>query len=215
MTEQIHRHHKRTPYASNTFPHEQYSWDCSDAPLSYYGKTLPSGTPAQIYWNVYTSPSNPLVPAGFPNSTCQFPQISSGGLQDALQHGIDLYSVYHDELGFLVDNATSGISYRVTNNVITSQVAGMVVEGMYPQAAKRDYGVLIQSNDVDSLEPAYSCSYSSSLYSSYSVGSTNPTWTAHLDGVQGLYSTLDTISGVSPTDAGWQYVYLSTYIVYR
>ena len=133
--------------------------------MFYYGKPLPGGTPTQIYWNVYTSPSNPLVHAGFPNSTCQFPQVSKSWLQDALQHGVDLYGVYHDELGFLSNKANSGISYRVTNNMITSQVAGMVIEGMYSETASHDYGVLVQPDDVDSLEPAYICPYASNLYS--------------------------------------------------
>ena len=205
---QIHRHHKRTPYASNTFPQEQISWNCDDSPLFYYGKAMPGGHPAQVHWQLYTSSSNPLAPQGFPNSTCQFPQITHGGFQDSAQHGLDLFEVYHDELNFLPDGATNALNYRVTNNVITSQVAGMVIKAMYPQTQDHDFAVRIQPASVDSLEPAYACSYASALYSSYAVGSTNPGWVTHLNEAQELYHTLDLISGIDPANAGWQYVHL-------
>lgn len=120
---QIHRHHKRTPYASNTFPHESYSWDCDDEALFYYGVPYPNSKSAEINWQVYTSPSNPFAPAGF-NGTCQFPQITKGGLDDSRQHGKDLYGVYHTLLNFIpAAFDASKVTYRVTNNVITSQVA--------------------------------------------------------------------------------------------
>jgi hypothetical protein len=61
--------------------------------------------------------------------TCQFPQITAGGLDDSWQHGKDLYGVYHDLLGFLPDD--SDVTFRVTQNVITSEVAGMVINGMF------------------------------------------------------------------------------------
>jgi hypothetical protein len=48
MLSQIHRHHKRTPYASNTFPHESYSWECNDEALFYYGVPYPDGKSAEI-----------------------------------------------------------------------------------------------------------------------------------------------------------------------
>jgi 2-phosphoxylose phosphatase len=52
-------------------------------------------------------------------------------LDDSWQHGHDLYGVYHDLLGFLPDDANEKVSFRVTQNVITSEVAGMVVNGMF------------------------------------------------------------------------------------
>ena len=158
-----------------------------------------------MYWNVYTSPSNPLNPGGFPNSTCEFPQITAGGLQDSFQHGQDLYGVYRDELKFLPRSIGEKVSFRVTNNVITSEVASQVIDAMYPgQTKNKEYGVLIQPDSVDSLEPAYTCSYADDLEASYSVGSSSSAWLAHLDKASSLYSELDKISGVDPTDSGWQ-----------
>jgi hypothetical protein len=66
--------------------------------------------------------------------TCQFPQITAGGLDDSWQHGKDLYGVYHDLLGFLPDD--SDVTFRVTQNVITSEVAGMVINGMFGTEAE-------------------------------------------------------------------------------
>lgn len=203
--EVIHRHHKRTPYASNTFPHESYSWSCDDEGLFYYGgpmaKTDPNH-PADTYWSVYTSSSNPLAPQGF-NGTCQFPQITRGGLDDSWQHGKDLYGLYHDLLGFLPDAYDSDlVSFRVTNNVITSQVAGMVTSGMFGLAGK-DIPLLIQPASIDSLEPTYSCAAASRNLSAYGPGSSDAGWTAHLKAASDLYSKLDAISGVSPTDSGF------------
>jgi 2-phosphoxylose phosphatase len=115
-------------------------------------------------------------------------------------------------LGFLPDDACEKVSFRVTQNVITSEVAGMVISGMFN--TQNDVPLLVevvclqpeifgsanklQAKGYDSLEPTYNCSISSNLFNSIQSG-TN--WTAHLTAAKSLYSTLDDISGVSPTDA--------------
>lgn len=203
--EVIQRHHKRTPYASNTFPVESYPWYCDDQGLFYGGQPLnPAGNlSADTYWSVYTSPSNPLAPEGF-NGTCQFPQITRQGLDDSHQHGVDLKSVYYDLLSFLpADYNADAVSYRVTNNVITSQVASMLITGMYPSRANEDVPLLIQPDSIDSLEPGYSCPASSSLFSSYGSGSSSPAWLEHINAASALYNRLDNLSGISPTDSEW------------
>lgn len=202
----IQRHHKRTPYASNTFPHESYEWSCSDEGLYYHASPFfgaNANFSASTYWSVFTSPSNPLAPQGF-NGTCQFPQLTSGGLDDSHQHGKDLYHVYHSLLGFLPENYDSSkVQFRVTNNVITSQVASNLIPGMWPSLKGESVPLLIQPDSIDSLEPAYTCASASSLYSSYGPGSTNANWTAHLSASSGLASSLDAISGVSPSSSDW------------
>ncbi|KAF2192595.1 histidine acid phosphatase-like protein [Zopfia rhizophila CBS 207.26] len=200
--EVIHRHHKRTPYASNTFPRESYPWDCSGQGLFYYGQPLAAGGNASAitYWSVFTTNINPFAPAGF-NGTCQFPQITTEGLDDSWQHGKDLYGVYHDLLHFLPDGLDTKVTYRVTNNVITSQVAGMLVEGMYGPSGT--VPLHVQPSSIDSLEPAYPCPSASNLSSSYGVGSTSAAWTAHLKAAKPLFDTLDSISGISPNSTDW------------
>lgn len=200
--DRIHRHHKRTPYASNTFPKESYGWQCDDQGLFYYGQSLsPAGNKSSsTYWSVYTAETNPFAQTGF-NGSCQFPQITREGLDDSWQHGKDLYAVYHDLLRFLPKDMNDKVTYRVTNNVITSQVAGMVVNGMF--APKKNVPLRIQPTGIDSLEPQYSCPRASSLYSSYGVGSTAPSWAAHLTAAKPLFKSLDAVSGIASDNTEW------------
>lgn len=204
--EVIHRHHKRTPYAANTFPVEQYPWSCDDAGLFYSGAPLPvigANQSSSTYWSVYTSKSNPLEAPGFPG-TCQFPQITRGGLDDSHQHGVDLFSVYSTLLDFLPSTySPAEVSYRVTHNTITSQVVSMVIPGMYPGQAHQNTPLLIQPPSIDSLEPDYYCPAATRLYSSFGPGSSDPTWQSHLDRAAPLFSALDSISGISPEDPAW------------
>ena len=207
--EVIHRHHKRTPYAANAFPVESYPWDCDNEGLFYGGKPInPYGNEsAATYWNVYTTSSNPLRPEGF-NGTCQFPQITRGGLDDSRQHGVDLKAVYHGMLDFIpADYDVSAVSYRVTNNVITSQVAAMLIAGMWPGRANADTPLLIQPESVDSLEPAYICSYAANLYGSYGPGSSSPPWLRHINDSAPLKAKLDSTSGVNPNASDWSMSY--------
>lgn len=204
--EVIHRHHKRTPYAVNTFPVESYPWYCDNEALFYYGAPLTTNSAnhsANTYWSVYASSSNPLAPRGF-NGTCQFPQITRGGLDDSWQHGSDLYGVYHDLLSFLPEKYDPKlVSFRVTNNVITSQVASMIVSGMFGGEAQQNVLLLIQPASIDSLEPAYTCLAANNIFSSYGVGSSDSGWALHLKAASDLYANLDAISGIPPTDTGF------------
>ena len=205
----IHRHHKRTPYAANAFPMESYPWFCDDEGLFYGGKPInPYGNgSASTYWSVYTDSANPLRPEGF-NGTCQFPQITRGGLDDSHQHGLDLKAVYHNMLDFIPgDYNPSAVSYRVTNNVITSQVASMLTAGMWPGRANMDTPLLIQPESIDSLEPAYICDYALNLYASYGPGSTSPAWLEHINASAPLKKRLDKVSGVNPNATDWSMSY--------
>lgn len=238
---QIHRHHKRTPYASNSFPIEPYTWDCNDDEgLYYFARPFANSTSASAsataatpnagrnasalaYWRGtsdvagFTNPFEATA-TGWKGS-CQFPQITAAGLDDSWQHGADLYGVYGDLLGFLPARPSSSsttstssdeeedatwraqVQYRVTNNVITSEVVGMVINGMWGTTAS--VPLLVQPSGVDSLEPAYTCASSTSQFDNVESGDHNPAWAAHLAATQGLYATLDGLSGVAPDDAGF------------
>jgi 2-phosphoxylose phosphatase len=185
---------------------EPYHWDCDDQGLYYYGQHIPTdsgkGVSSSTYWDGFMSDINPFVPSGWIGS-CQFPQITSGGLDDSYVHGADLYGVYHDLLGFLPDRDAdwrSKVQYRVTTNQITSQVAGMVVSGMWGTAA--DVPLLVQADTVDSLEPAYTCTAASNLFSAIK-SSSNQAWEDHLTAAENLYAELDAISGVASDDSGF------------
>ncbi|KAK4049967.1 hypothetical protein OIV83_003791 [Microbotryomycetes sp. JL201] len=203
--EVIHRHHKRTPYGSNTFPREDITWDCSDA-LTTHGSAATSAPVTPIAWNGVVDPVNPMTALsspGFVGSNCQFPQITAGGALDSYQHGKDLAEVYQKKLKFLpkkLDNKF--VSFRVTNNVITSQVASALVPGLFPDVAKNGaVAANIQSSNYDSLEPTYSCPAADQARSA-NEGS-NANWTASLSGASDLFARLDAVSGVDPSDGGW------------
>ncbi|OAQ97826.1 hypothetical protein LLEC1_00008 [Akanthomyces lecanii] len=201
--ELIHRHHKRTPYSSNAFPVESYQWSCDDSMLHYYAQPFSGPNADRVYQQGYISPVNPFVPSGW-IGTCKFPQITAGGLVDSWQHGADLYDVYHDLLGFLPPKGGSGlpssVKYRVTNNLITSQVVGMVINAMWGIA--EPVPVLVQAQGIDSLEPQYQCKASGELYDAIKSNS-NQRWRQHMDLAADLYRTLDDISGVPHSDAGF------------
>ncbi|OTA51958.1 phosphoglycerate mutase-like protein [Hypoxylon sp. EC38] len=202
--ELVQRHHKRTPYASNAFPIESYRWDCNDQGLYYYGRHFGSNSKqtAKGFWEGYISPINPYIPLGW-IGTCQFPQITSAGLDDSWVHGRDLYEVYHDLLAFLPgrdEDWRSKIAYRVTQNTITSQVAGMLINGMWETT--ESIPLMIQGVGVDSLEPQYSCSVGANLFNSIKSSSNVP-WQDHLDAAANLFRKLDNISGVPPNDSGF------------
>ncbi|KAK9494609.1 histidine phosphatase superfamily [Lipomyces doorenjongii] len=198
--ELIHRHHKRTPHASNTFPYEDIAMYCDDVETVYYGNPKNGVSVTNIWWKNYQDPSNPMTyyKNGF-NGTCQFPQISNAGLDDSAQHGRDLWSVYGDKLRFLpktFDPSTMRI--RATSNAITSQVGGALVRAMYPHLS--EVNVWQQISSVDSLAPGYSCSFADSVRSAYQG---TDEWFEHLDLAGGVFHRLDEISGVDPSDSGW------------
>lgn len=123
--------------------------------------------------------------------------------------------MYHDLLGFLPsrdggddddDNRSwaQKVKYRVTNNVITSEVAGMVVNAMRGDSTTTTGStpLLVQPDGVDSLEPSYTCAAAADLYDS-SRSDADPAWAAHLEAARGLYAVLDGISGVDAADEGF------------
>jgi hypothetical protein len=66
------------------------------------------------------------------DNNCSFPQITTEGLIDSWQHGRDIYGVYHDLLHFIPKHLDSKkVTFRVTTNKITTQVARPLIDGMY------------------------------------------------------------------------------------
>lgn len=186
--EVIHRHHKvrfapfssqllrssatpqRTPYASNTFFREDVTFDCSPLLGARHYARNASGSASlavPIAWEAALpgvgggNEFESIVGPGF-NSTCQFPQITAGGLEDSWQHGKvgltgltasagrngcctsqDLAGVYQDKLGFISSTLNdSEVTFRVTNNEITSQVLGALIVGLYPNVT--EHGAIVE-----------------------------------------------------------------------
>ncbi|PVH16981.1 uncharacterized protein CXQ87_004539 [Candidozyma duobushaemuli] len=198
--EVIHRHHKRTPYTSNVFPKEDIPLSCDSSTNFYYGQVNSQNSSAQVGWNSYVDPENPFADQYGFNGSCQFPQISPGGLDDSHQHGVDLFQNYHS-LGLLPEEYDpEKVKFFATNNVITSQVAGGVVSGMYPALQNQPVEVSVQREDSDYLEPKYSCNGADQT-KNYILASGG--WTEHLRRSQELFAKLDAVSGVNPDNKGW------------
>ncbi|KAK0704911.1 histidine phosphatase superfamily [Lasiosphaeris hirsuta] len=202
--EVIHRHHKRTPYAANSFPVEPVTWPCTDEAIYHHGTPLSGSkraTPA--YWAIAPSPLNPFTPPGW-RGTCEFPQITGAGLTDSWQHGADLYGVYYNLLGLLPGRDDPAwrrkVVYRVTTNGITSQVAGMVIHGMW--RTPEPVALVVQPGAVDSLEPKYPCRVAAELFKGLQAAGNMP-WREHLKAAEGLFAELDGISGVPKDDEGF------------
>ncbi|KXN85635.1 Lysophosphatidic acid phosphatase type 6 [Leucoagaricus sp. SymC.cos] len=211
FVEVIQRHHKRTPYASNTFFKEDISWDCNGSgPV--VGLASPKVDITQVEWQASVSSANPfttLVGPGFPGSTCQFPSITAEGLTDSEAHGSDLRQVYAKRLGLKDKFDPSVARIRVTNNVITSQVASGLLHGLFP---KSDHiQVEIQSSSFDSLEPTYPCSKANSLRNDFTTGSKGQVWQDHLSAAASLYNKLDSVSGIARDDSGGWHVSFDHY----
>lgn len=127
--------------------------------------------------------------------------VTRGGLDDSWQHGSDLYGVYHELLGFLPEKYDlNHVSPRVTNNVITSQVASMVMSDMFSGEAQQKLPLLVQPASIDSLEPVYNCLAAIKTFSTYGIGSNDSGWTSHLNAASELYANLDTVCGIPLTD---------------
>ncbi|KAH0578969.1 hypothetical protein H2248_003147 [Termitomyces sp. 'cryptogamus'] len=210
--EVIQRHHKRTPYSTNTFFREDISWSCvGQGPLNgLKAASGPGADAAEIQWQAFTNADNPFtatVGPGFVGSTCQFPQITEEGLEDSITHGIDLRAVYASRLGLNESLDTSTSRIRVTNNQITSQVASGLIKGLFP--ASSDIEVLVQSTSFDSLEPTISCPDANQLQTAITTGS--QTWNGHLTAAAGLYAELDAVSGIATHDTGGWHVSFDHY----
>ncbi|KAG6908849.1 hypothetical protein DXG01_003015 [Tephrocybe rancida] len=203
--EVIQRHHKRTPYASNTFFKEDVSWSCvGQGPLN--GLKSASGPGADVT-DIQASrlgKPQPILSTPGPRKlgqvSCQFPQITEEGLEDSITHGKDLRAVYASRLGLSSRLDASTSKFRVTNNQITSQVASGLVKGLFPGSSGIE--VLIEAPSFDSLEPTLSCNTANQLKTAITTGS--QTWNDHLTAAADLYAKLDGISGTASMDsAGW------------
>lgn len=199
--EVIHRHHKRTPYASNLFPKEDILFECRGRDYYYAdvadcnlrGDPAP---PSRLFWDTYVDNDNPFAAL---NSTCQFPQITEGGLLDAIAHGTDLARVYRDKLGFLPVAPDNSTQFFATTNVISSHTLLAVMLGEFPWL-NGSHVVNVQEKLLDYLEPAFLCPGGDTVKKNIT---TLLLWARHLQKSQGLYERLDHVTGVDPLDAGW------------
>ncbi|OCF41531.1 acid phosphatase [Kwoniella heveanensis CBS 569] len=204
--EVIQRHHKRTPYASNTFFKEDIEWDCTqEGPYHYAKDSVNQDHTSGVVWQRQTGSDNPFEQAfgpGFVGSTCQFPSITSEGIEDAYIHGKDLRELYGDKLQFLPhSDEKEKYVFRVTANTITSHTLGGLGKGLFPDL--EEHVGWIQDASYDSLAPALTCKLKDEIATS--ITDMSAEWGNHLNQTLGLRERFNNVSGIEENDtAGWR-----------
>ncbi|KDQ07331.1 hypothetical protein BOTBODRAFT_167077 [Botryobasidium botryosum FD-172 SS1] len=189
------RHHKRTP--DNLLPNENAynpaeGWDCSNFIQNNYADRT-----AHIYHETNAPSWHPFLNRIW-NGTCDSGQLTAGGIEDAIKHGKDLWSVYGTKLNFLKSVDTKDIYIRTSNSDRTYQVSGGMLYGMDPGSAQTSFPVHTQPSNIDSLVPSYSCPAAEDIRSSYQSVSA---WTDHLSQHTDLKARLDAILGTAGLNA--------------
>ena len=113
-------------------------------------------------------------------------QLTIGGLLDGYQHGADLKGVYSDLLGFLPENPLQDTYFRVTNNALTSESAGGVIRGLWPDYTG-SVPVHQQPSSIDTLDSSWPCSARGQLQNAYQ---NTALWQAHLQAAAPLLESL-------------------------
>ncbi|EIW81638.1 phosphoglycerate mutase-like protein [Coniophora puteana RWD-64-598 SS2] len=191
------RHHKRTP--DNLYPNERelnpasgWDWECgSQAYLDYVDGTAP------VFPQSSVPDGHPFASAVW-NGSCGAGQLTREGLEDAVQHGKDFWSVYHSTLGFLDEVVEEDIYIRTSNEPRTHHVAGGFLYGTDPGTWAARWRLHTQPALIDSLVPSYSCPVANAIRSAYQLA---PEWTEHLLRNQDLQTRLGETLGVKGLQA--------------
>jgi acid phosphatase len=149
-----------------------------------------------MYAQTYQDPTNPFTPGV--NGTCQYPQITIGGVQDGYQHGEDLYRVYGKKLGLIPKKPNDRVWFRSSESALTQGSAGAVLRGVWP-----DYDGALplhqMVSSVDTVNEGYSCS---AISSTLSALQSTTEWKEHLSATSDLRSKLGSMLGA--TSSSWQ-----------
>ncbi|KAH9851200.1 phosphoglycerate mutase-like protein [Lenzites betulinus] len=188
------RHHKRTP--DNLYPKENelnaVPWECADFMQYSYG-----GGGAHIFHETVSPPWHPFLSQIW-NGTCDEGQLTKGGLEDAIRHGQDFWSVYHHALRFLTSVDERDIFVRTSTETRTFQVAGGLLVGMDPSMSTKTFPVTTQPSPIDSIPPSYPCPNADAIRTAFQ---SIPAWTDHLEANADLKARLDATLGTAGLDA--------------
>ncbi|KAJ8065814.1 hypothetical protein OCU04_006477 [Sclerotinia nivalis] len=187
--EYLQRHQRRTMY--NILPSgETVLFNCSGIlPYLYAGPhDTTTQQPIPVYASTYTDAGNPFV-GKYISGTCQYPQLTIGGLSDGYQHGRDLDEVYGATGKLRLFPATPSLEktyFRSSESPLTQQSAGGVLRGIW-SGYKKSIPLHQQATSVDTVNAGYSCSAISSTLAK--IKSTTE-WQAHLAATSTLRTTL-------------------------
>ncbi|KAI9646352.1 hypothetical protein NHQ30_005796 [Ciborinia camelliae] len=180
----------------NTIP-----FNCSDIlPYLYAGPhDTTSQQPISVYAQTYTDPGNPFLNRYIPG-TCQYPQLTIGGLLDGYKHGRDLLGVYGaGKLNLFPTSPSPEKTYfRSSESPLTQQSAGGVLRGIWSDY-KESIPLHQQATSLDTVNSGYSCSAISSTLAA--IKSTTE-WQDHLTATSILRTTLGNMFNAD--SSAWQ-----------
>ncbi|KAJ5626305.1 histidine acid phosphatase [Penicillium lagena] len=196
--EYMQRHQRRTAY--NILPGgEDQRYECDDVnPYLYAGPTDEdlSRSPLPVYAQTYTDASNPFV-ASYVNGTCQYPQLTIGGVLDGYRHGRDLWGVYGEKMGLLPTSPKApAVWFRSSSSALTQDSAGAVLRGIWPDY-RGSLPLHQQAAAVDTVNEGFSCAARSQLLS---IIQSSDEWNQHLAITQPLRSRLGTLFDANSSD---------------
>ncbi|KAF2774185.1 phosphoglycerate mutase-like protein [Teratosphaeria nubilosa] len=194
----IQRHQRRTAY--NILPGgENVKYNCSNIKPFLYaepGDGVHAQQALRVYAATYTDPANPFDDT-YADGTCQYPQLTIGGLMDGYQHGKDLWGVYSRKLGlFPKARPDRSTWFRSSESPLTQGSAGGVLRGIWPH-----YNKLVplhqQASAIDTVNQGFSCDLRSTILSA--IKST-ALWNASLTATASLLASL---SGYTQNESAW------------
>ncbi|KAL6303379.1 phosphoglycerate mutase-like protein [Sparassis latifolia] len=202
----VMRHHKRTP--DNLYPNENelnsVPWNCWNMRQYSYG----GGTP-RVYHETESPPWHPFLRQIW-NGTCDQGQLTQEGLEDAIRHGRDIWSVYADRLHFLDSVNEDDILFRTSTETRTFQVVGGLLTGMDATMAGKSFPVTTQPSPIDSIPPKYPCPRANSIRDAFQ---SVPAWTDHFAQNADLKTRLDAVLGTAGLSSwsSWYDHYFDTF----
>lgn len=199
----IHRHHKRISYVTNAFLVEEDTWFYDDERLFFDDESIFETNSTKTHWRVYASNSNFLTSMSFVD-ICQYSQIIDDELIDSRQHDTDIKKIYQKMLHFLLKKFDRNIiTYRIINNIITSQVAFQIIVKMWSKHTNFDHDLLIQQSNMNSLKSTYACNVVKKLYDSYDFDNSFNNWITHLSQFASLKKRFDKLFDVKSSASDW------------
>ncbi|KAF7913297.1 hypothetical protein BELL_0974g00010 [Botrytis elliptica] len=199
--EYLQRHQRRTMY--NVLPSgETVPFNCSDiSPYLYAGPhdtTLEQ--PIPVYASTYTDAHNPFL-GNYISGTCQYPQLTIGGLLDGYQHGRDLSGVYGATGKLSLFPATPSLEktyFRSSESPLTQQSAGGVLRGIWPKH-QGSISLHQQASSLDTVNAGYSCP---AIASTLAKIQSTAEWKDHLTATSAIRTTLGNMFNAD--SSAWQ-----------
>lgn len=123
----------------------------------------------------------------FVNGSCQYPQLTLGGILDGYQHGRDLWAVYGDSMKLLPSSPDSQkVWFRSSSSPLTQDSAGAVLRGIWPNH-REPLPLHQQPPGVDTVNQVIPCQARSNLLAK--IQSTDA-WKEHLEVTRPLRARL-------------------------